>query len=141
MPLQEDDPHINQYHDQPILYFLNAMHNVIGSAFQRRRSAPVTARAQLRPARTQPLPTPSPTPQNLSEYSTPAVPDSAWCSENFLLGAGMVIFQRSTHKVVILYETQAKYWFFPKGRKDIGESLETTAIREAYEEVRMPLQD
>lgn len=54
-----------------------------------------------------------------------------------MLGAGMVILQPSTHKVVVVYETEGKYWFFPKGRKDIGESLETTAIREAYEEVRM----
>ncbi|KAG5641714.1 hypothetical protein DXG03_004401 [Asterophora parasitica] len=46
----------------------------------------------------------------------------------------MVIFQPSTHKVVVIYDTRDKYWFFPRGRKDMGESLETTAIREAYEE-------
>ncbi|KAF9458694.1 hypothetical protein BDZ94DRAFT_1270016 [Collybia nuda] len=51
-----------------------------------------------------------------------------------MLGAGMVILQPSTDKVVVLHEKEDKYWFFPKGRKDIGESLETTAIREAYEE-------
>ena len=52
-----------------------------------------------------------------------------------MLGAGMVLIQEHTHKIVVVYETQKKYWFFPRGRKDIGESLEQTALREAYEEV------
>ena len=52
-----------------------------------------------------------------------------------MLGAGMVLIQENTHKIVVIYETRKKYWFFPRGRKDIGESLEHTALREAYEEV------
>ena len=52
-----------------------------------------------------------------------------------MLGAGMVIFQPSTHKVVVVYETEKQYWFLPRGRKDVGESLEQTALREASEEV------
>ena len=40
-------------------------------------------------------------------------------------------------KVVVLFDTQKKRWFFPRGRKDIGKSLEEAALREAYEEVRM----
>jgi hypothetical protein len=71
----------------------------------------------------------------LSLFSSPAVPNSAWCASNFMLGAGMVILQPSTHKVVVLYDEKFKYWFLPRGRKDVGESLETTALREAYEEV------
>jgi len=51
-----------------------------------------------------------------------------------MLGAGMVLIQENTHKIVVVYETLKKYWFFPRGRKDIGESLEQTALREAYEE-------
>ena len=54
-----------------------------------------------------------------------------------MLGAGMVLIQENTHKIVVVYETMKKYWFFPRGRKDIGESLEQTALREAYEEVCM----
>ncbi|KAJ7092479.1 NUDIX hydrolase domain-like protein [Mycena belliarum] len=73
-------------------------------------------------------------PQNMSLWSSAPVPDSAWADENFLLGAGMVVFQPATRKVVVIYESQKKYWFLPKGRKDIGESLEQTALREAYEE-------
>ncbi|KAG6883633.1 hypothetical protein C0993_004985 [Termitomyces sp. T159_Od127] len=70
----------------------------------------------------------------MSVHSSAQVPDSGWSSENFMLGAGMVIIQPSTHKLVLVYDTQYKYWFFPRGRKDVGESLETTALREAYEE-------
>jgi 8-oxo-dGTP pyrophosphatase MutT (NUDIX family) len=51
-----------------------------------------------------------------------------------MLGAGMVIIQPATQKIVVLYDTQHKYWFLPKGRKDVGESLEQAALREAYEE-------
>jgi len=51
-----------------------------------------------------------------------------------MLGAGMVIIQPSTNKVVLVYDSIGKYWFLPKGRKDLGESLEKTALREAYEE-------
>ncbi|KAF9006026.1 NUDIX hydrolase domain-like protein [Cyathus striatus] len=72
--------------------------------------------------------------QPLSRYSSPSVPNAGWCSINFMLGAGMVIFQQNTHKIVLVYERKRKYWFLPRGRKDVGESLEETALREAYEE-------
>ena len=58
-------------------------------------------------------------------------------SENFMLGAGAVIIQPSSGKVVIVQE--GNYWFLPKGRKDLGESIEQAALREAYEEVRVPI--
>ncbi|KAF7373628.1 Nudix hydrolase domain-containing protein [Mycena sanguinolenta] len=70
----------------------------------------------------------------MSDFSSPQVPDSGWTGQNFLLGAGMVVIQPATTKVVVLYESEKKYWFLPKGRKDVGESLEQTALREAYEE-------
>ncbi|KAJ7452038.1 NUDIX hydrolase domain-like protein [Mycena galericulata] len=75
-----------------------------------------------------------PPPQNMSCWSSPQVPNSAWADENFLLGAGMVVFQPATLKVVTVWEKEKKYWFLPKGRKDVGESLEQAALREAYEE-------
>jgi len=52
-----------------------------------------------------------------------------------MLGAGMVVFQPSTQRIVVVYETEKEYWFLPRGRKDVGESLEQAALREAYEEV------
>jgi 8-oxo-dGTP pyrophosphatase MutT (NUDIX family) len=55
-------------------------------------------------------------------------------SENFMLGAGAVIIQPSSGKVVIIQDGDS--WFLPKGRKDLGESIEQAALREAYEEVR-----
>ena len=70
----------------------------------------------------------------LSRWSSPAVAEGGWCSSNFLLGAGMVLIQRSTQKIVVIHEPKLDCWFFPRGRKDLGESLETAALREAYEE-------
>ena len=32
-------------------------------------------------------------------------------------------------------EVEYQRWFLPKGRKDLGESLEDAAVREGYEEV------
>ncbi|KAF8900424.1 hypothetical protein CPB84DRAFT_1815380 [Gymnopilus junonius] len=94
-------------------------------------------RQQARQSTLQPLPKSPPlrpTRSRFSEYSTPGVENSAWSSHDFMLGAGMVLIQRNTHKIVMVYETKEKYWFFPRGRKDVGESLEQTALREAYEE-------
>ncbi|KAI0944653.1 hypothetical protein AcW1_002315 [Taiwanofungus camphoratus] len=76
----------------------------------------------------------APQPQIFSTFSTPAVPDSMWFASDFMLGAGMVVIQPSTGKVLLLHDTTSDYWFLPKGRKDIGESLEDAALREAYEE-------
>ncbi|KAF9451354.1 hypothetical protein P691DRAFT_699568 [Macrolepiota fuliginosa MF-IS2] len=70
----------------------------------------------------------------LSQWSSPAVPNGGWCSSNFLLGAGMVLIQRSTLKIVVIHESSREYWFLPRGRKDLGETLEAAALREAYEE-------
>jgi 8-oxo-dGTP pyrophosphatase MutT (NUDIX family) len=36
---------------------------------------------------------------------------------------------------VVISSVKEKRWFLPRGRKDIGESLEQAALREAYEEV------
>ncbi|KAI9058780.1 hypothetical protein FKP32DRAFT_1547764, partial [Trametes sanguinea] len=76
-----------------------------------------------------------------SEHSDPAAPDRLWFASDFMLGAGMVIIQPSTEKIVLLSEQQPQpppqvytSWFLPKGRKDVGESLEEAALREAYEE-------
>jgi hypothetical protein len=70
-----------------------------------------------------------------SEFSSPAIINSGFANMNFMLGAGMVVFQPSTDKVVIVTDTQRKDWFLPRGRKDVGEELGQTALREAYEEV------
>ena len=73
----------------------------------------------------------------LSERSTAAIPDSVFHATDFILGAGVVIIQPSTSKIVLVTDKRER-WFLPKGRKDKGESLEQTALREAYEEVNNP---
>ncbi|KAF8644022.1 hypothetical protein AX16_008738 [Volvariella volvacea WC 439] len=78
--------------------------------------------------------TPASAPANPSPWSTPFVADGAWGSMNFMLGAGMVVFQPATHRVVVIHDSRTNTWFLPKGRKDVGESLEQAALREAYEE-------
>ena len=70
----------------------------------------------------------------LSERSTAAIANSVFHATDFVLGAGVVIIQPSTSKIVLVTDKRER-WFLPKGRKDKGESLEQTALREAYEEV------
>ena len=73
-----------------------------------------------------------------SAYSTQGPFHSRmFISENFMLGAGAVIIQPSSGNVVIVQDGDS--WFLPKGRKDLGESIEQAALREAYEEVRFSL--
>ncbi|KIM41860.1 hypothetical protein M413DRAFT_445070 [Hebeloma cylindrosporum] len=95
-------------------------------------TAPDSHVPQIASQRAPPRPRVRPPP--LTKYSTPGVEDCAWSSLDFMLGAGMVIIQQHTHKIVVVFETREGYWFFPRGRKDIGESLEKAALREAYEE-------
>jgi 8-oxo-dGTP pyrophosphatase MutT (NUDIX family) len=71
-----------------------------------------------------------------SHESTGSIPDSCFHTPDFLLGASMVIIQPSSGKVVLVNDTERHTWFLPRGRKDIGETLEQCALREAYEEVR-----
>src|ERR1700761_202696 len=91
-------------------------------------------------------------PRHLSKCSTDTVPDSLWFAGDLQLGAGVVIIQPSTDLMVLLSEErtwinpdpknkdkkEVKWtsWFLPKGRKDVGESLEETAVREGFEEVK-----
>lgn len=58
-----------------------------------------------------------------------------------MLGAGSIIIQPATQRVCILEDIAgyAGQYFLPRGRKDVGESLEETALREAHEEVRLDL--
>ena len=103
----------------------------------RRRSSQPTPRT---PSPKTPTPEPSipsaggPFVPLLSECSTPVVSDSLWFSSDLLIGAGMVVLQPSTEKVVLVHDSADDRWFMPRGRKDVGETIEQAAIREAYEE-------
>jgi 8-oxo-dGTP pyrophosphatase MutT (NUDIX family) len=80
---------------------------------------------------------PEPDPYKLSHLSTTAVLPTRWASRDFVIAAGLCILQPSTGCVVLLsigdQEAKGGHWFLPRGRKDIGESLEATALREGYE--------
>ncbi|KAI0278924.1 hypothetical protein BGY98DRAFT_971193 [Russula aff. rugulosa BPL654] len=69
-----------------------------------------------------------------SNNSSLSIPDSCFWTHDFLLAASMVIIQPSSGKVVLVNDTAHGTWFLPRGRKDIGETLEQCALREAYEE-------
>jgi hypothetical protein len=43
------------------------------------------------------------------------------------------MIQESTGKVVVVRDEATGRWFLPRGRKDVGESLEQAAFREGYE--------
>ncbi|KAA1474137.1 hypothetical protein DENSPDRAFT_873203 [Dentipellis sp. KUC8613] len=46
----------------------------------------------------------------------------------------VVFIGPSSGKIVVVNDSDQKVWFLPRGRKDIGETLEQCALREAYEE-------
>lgn len=69
-----------------------------------------------------------------SPFSGKSVSQGLWSAQDFMLGVGMVIIQPETQKVVLCYDPRRKQYFFPKGRKDAGEAMETAVLREAYEE-------
>ncbi|TFK48202.1 hypothetical protein OE88DRAFT_1647196 [Heliocybe sulcata] len=95
-------------------------------------SARIPSAASTRRRQTAPLA--DPRAPKFSHSSSPAVPDSLWYASDFVIGAGMVIIQPSTRKIVVVYDGSSERWFLPKGRKDVGESIEEAALREAYEE-------
>ncbi|EPS98869.1 hypothetical protein FOMPIDRAFT_1017399 [Fomitopsis schrenkii] len=102
-----------------------------------RHTVPASSRPLRGRFQAQPRPPPPRRPDDslpLSSRSTPTVRNSMWYCADFMVGAGMIVLQPATGKVLLLYEPRRDYWFFPKGRKDVGESLERTALREAYEE-------
>ncbi|KAF8486781.1 NUDIX hydrolase domain-like protein [Russula ochroleuca] len=99
-------------------------------------------RSKRRPTTTPTAPDPSTTNDNSTEMgtrfytenSTGSIPDSCFWVHDFQLGASMVVVQPSSGKVLLVNNTERRTWFLPRGRKDIGETLEQCALREAYEE-------
>ncbi|KAG8706573.1 hypothetical protein FRC09_002345 [Ceratobasidium sp. 395] len=62
-------------------------------------------------------------------------PTDVLMSEEFVICAGCVLLRRTpTLQVGILYHPKESRYILPKGRKDRGESIQETALRETYEE-------
>ncbi|KAG8968941.1 hypothetical protein FRC03_005486 [Tulasnella sp. 419] len=57
-------------------------------------------------------------------------------SDEFVISAGCVLFrfQDGKEEICVLHQRKKDEWVLPKGRKDRGESVEITALRETYEE-------
>jgi ADP-ribose pyrophosphatase YjhB (NUDIX family) len=55
-------------------------------------------------------------------------------STDFYLAAGTVTVDPKQRKVLIVHDLEANKYQLPRGRKDWGESLTETAIRETFEE-------
>ncbi|KAG8753135.1 hypothetical protein FRC14_006383 [Serendipita sp. 396] len=74
------------------------------------------------------------TPDSQPTLSTELIMPTRWASGGFQLSAGCCMIQPSSGNVVVVYDTKRRTWFLPRGRKDVGETLEQAAFREGYEE-------
>jgi 8-oxo-dGTP pyrophosphatase MutT (NUDIX family) len=54
--------------------------------------------------------------------------------ESFVISCGTVTLDIDRSKVLVIYLRKTGEYYLPKGRKDVGEQLEATAVRETYEE-------
>ena len=64
--------------------------------------------------------------------------ESVFLTGDFVISAGCVLFRRSpdasrTLQICLIHASRDR-WLLPKGRKDVGESIDVTAARETYEE-------
>lgn len=58
-------------------------------------------------------------------------------SEQFVISAGCVLFRPKTEEICLVQsssETSKDQWLLPKGRKNVGEPIPETAVREVLEE-------
>ncbi|EME48632.1 hypothetical protein DOTSEDRAFT_97187, partial [Dothistroma septosporum NZE10] len=55
-------------------------------------------------------------------------------SENLTISGGIAIFHLATARVVLCYHTRDRYFFLPKGRKNVHENILSAAEREGFEE-------
>jgi len=70
----------------------------------------------------------------------PRHPTEQFRSSHFLVCAGSILFDstRAPLRVCLLHHTVRDEWLLPKGRKDLGEHVPATAVRETYEETGYP---
>ena len=64
------------------------------------------------------------------------LPTEQFLSPNFLICSGTILFAstRAPLQVCLLRHTERNEWLLPKGRKDRGEGVPATAVRETFEE-------
>lgn len=79
----------------------------------------------------------------MSDFKFPSAQIS---SSDFVISAGCILFRKSPTtnrlQICLLHSPEKNgkggEWLLPKGRKDIGESIEAAAIRETFEETGYP---
>lgn len=69
-------------------------------------------------------------------------PTLQFLAGKFIISAGSVLFRHNPFsgalEICILHHAIKDEWLLPKGRKDRGETIESAAIRETYEETGYP---
>jgi 8-oxo-dGTP pyrophosphatase MutT (NUDIX family) len=65
---------------------------------------------------------------------------SLFFSDEFAISCGTVTIDVRESKVLLIHMRKNGEYMLPKGRKDVGESLEATALRETYEETGIKAQ-
>jgi len=71
----------------------------------------------------------------LARYPTEQPPSS-----HFLISGGSILFAsiQAPLRVCLIYRKARGEWLLPKGRKDRGENVTATAVRETFEETGYP---
>lgn len=70
--------------------------------------------------------------------STSRFPTTQYSSTHFTDSAGAVLFELSTRRVCLVHLKSRDEYVLPKGRRNIGESRASTALRELREETGYP---
>ncbi|KAF2151750.1 hypothetical protein K461DRAFT_268881 [Myriangium duriaei CBS 260.36] len=65
-------------------------------------------------------------------------PSELYSADKFVESAGTVLFRLSTREICILRLHLRDEYVLPKGRRNIGESRRSTAVRETIEETGVP---
>ena len=66
----------------------------------------------------------------------PRYPTEQFPSSHFLISGGSILFSstQAPLRICLIYHHARGEWLLPKGRKDRGESVPATAVRETFEE-------
>jgi 8-oxo-dGTP pyrophosphatase MutT (NUDIX family) len=77
-------------------------------------------------------------PSSFDEMAAPRHTTIQYSSENYVESAGAILFKLSTKQICLVHSHERNEWLLPKGRRNIGETRQQTAIREVQEESGLP---
>ncbi|CZT16009.1 related to NUDIX domain [Ramularia collo-cygni] len=64
--------------------------------------------------------------------------NNQYSSTEFVESAGAILFHASTKQICLVHSHERNQWLLAKGRRNIGETRQQTAIRESQEETGFP---